>query len=104
MAESFFATLKSEFYYRRFWPTENRAKLELGAWIEDRYNRRLRHSSIGQLTPGGLRDATLQPPRGRTSSRITPCPPNGVKAIPRQEPHASCSDDRLRRTRRAERG
>ena len=46
MAESFFATLKTEFYYRRVWPTR-----EVGAWIEDRYNRRRRHSSIGDVTP-----------------------------------------------------
>jgi putative transposase len=51
MAESFFATLKTEFYYRRVWPTKTRAKLEVGAWIEDRYNRRRRHSAIGQISP-----------------------------------------------------
>ena len=51
MAESFFATLKTEFYYRRVWPTKNRAKVEVGAWIEDRYNRRRRHASIGQISP-----------------------------------------------------
>jgi len=51
MAESFFATLKTEFYYRRIWPTRAGAKLAVGDWIEDRYNRRRRHSSIGQLSP-----------------------------------------------------
>jgi IS30 family transposase len=51
MAESFFATLKTEFYYRRVWPTKIRAKLAVGAWIEDRYNRRRAHSSIGQISP-----------------------------------------------------
>lgn len=51
MAESFFATLKTEFYYRRAWPSKARAKREVGAWIEDRYNRRRRHSSIGQISP-----------------------------------------------------
>jgi putative transposase len=51
MAESFFATLKTEFYYRRVWPTRARAKTEVGAWIEDRYNRLRRHSSIGQISP-----------------------------------------------------
>ena len=51
MAESFFATLKTEFYYRRVWPTQARAKLEVGAWIEDRYNRRRRHSALGQISP-----------------------------------------------------
>jgi transposase InsO family protein len=51
MAESFFATLKTEFYYRRVWPSKSQAKREVGAWIEDRYNRRRRHSSIGQISP-----------------------------------------------------
>ncbi len=51
MAESFFATLKTEFYYRRVWPTQAGAKLAVRAWIEDRYNRRRRHSSIGQISP-----------------------------------------------------
>ena len=51
MAESFFATLKTEFYYRRVWATRARAKTEVGAWIEDRYNRRRRHTPIGQISP-----------------------------------------------------
>ena len=51
MAESFFATLKTEFYYRRVWPTKAGASIAVGAWIEDRYNRRRRHSSIGQISP-----------------------------------------------------
>ncbi len=51
MAESFFATLKTEFYYRRVWPTKKHAKTEVGAWIEDRCNRRRRHASLGQITP-----------------------------------------------------
>ena len=44
-------SLKTEFYYRRVWPTQTGAKLAVGAWIEDRYNRRRRHSSIGQISP-----------------------------------------------------
>jgi transposase InsO family protein len=51
MAESFFATLKTEFYYRRVWPTKAGASKAVGAWIEDRYNRRRRHSSLGQISP-----------------------------------------------------
>ncbi len=51
MAESFFATLKTEFYYRRVWPTKNGARLAVGQWIEDRYNRRRRHASLGQVSP-----------------------------------------------------
>jgi putative transposase len=51
MAESFFATVKTEFYYRRIWPPRAGATTAVGAWIEDRYNRRRRHSSIGQISP-----------------------------------------------------
>ena len=51
MAESFFATLKTEFYYRRVWSTRKTARIAVGEWIEDRYNRRRRHASIGQITP-----------------------------------------------------
>jgi len=51
MAESFFATCKTEFYYRRVWPTKKRARVEVGQWIEDRYNRRRRHASIAQISP-----------------------------------------------------
>ena len=51
MAESFFATLKTEFCYRRVWPTKKRAEIEVGAWIEDRYNRRRRHASLVQISP-----------------------------------------------------
>jgi len=51
MAESFFATLKTEFYYPRVWPTKTAAKLAVGNWIEGRYNRLRRHSAIGQISP-----------------------------------------------------
>ena len=51
MAESFFATLKTEFYYRRVWPTKAGAARAVGDWIEDRYNRRRRHSALGQISP-----------------------------------------------------
>ena len=33
MAESFLATLKTEFYYQRVWPTKKAARLELGKWM-----------------------------------------------------------------------
>lgn len=46
MAESILATRKTEFYHRRAWPSR-----EVGAWIEDRCNRRRRHTSLGQLSP-----------------------------------------------------
>ncbi|TFB59997.1 hypothetical protein E3N94_03130 [Cryobacterium sp. Sr3] len=33
------------------WPSKNKASKEVGAWIEDRYNRRRRHTSLGQVSP-----------------------------------------------------
>ena len=50
-AESFWSTFKTEFYDRHNWPTKAEAKLASGRWIEERYNRHRRHSSIGMLTP-----------------------------------------------------
>jgi putative transposase len=50
-AESFWSTLKTEFYNRHHWPTKAQARLATGAWIEERYNRTRRHSSIGMISP-----------------------------------------------------
>ena len=50
-AESFWSTLKTEFYNRRSWATKAEARLAVGTWIEDRYNRRRRHSAIGTISP-----------------------------------------------------
>ena len=49
--ESFWATLKVEFYDRYVWPTKAAAKLAVGDWIERVYNRRRRHSSLGMICP-----------------------------------------------------
>lgn len=51
MAESFWATLKVEFYYRRTWPTKALARREVPEWITRTYNTRRRHSALGMLTP-----------------------------------------------------
>lgn len=51
MAESFWATLKVEFYYRRAWPTKALAKREVAAWITRTYNNHRRHSALGMRTP-----------------------------------------------------
>jgi transposase InsO family protein len=50
-AESFWSTLKSEFYNRYTWPTKIAARLAVGDWIERIYNRRRRHSKIGMISP-----------------------------------------------------
>ena len=73
MAESFFATVKTEFYDRRIWPTRARALRDVSAWIEDRYNRRRRHSSIGQVTPVDFEmHYSSQAPEIQLA--LTPCP------------------------------
>lgn len=50
-AESFWSTLKTEFYHRHHWTTKKEAKQAVGAWIEERYNRKRRHSAIGMISP-----------------------------------------------------
>jgi putative transposase len=50
-AESFFAALKNELYYRHSWPTRARARFAVAEYIEVFYNRRRLHSSLGYHTP-----------------------------------------------------
>ncbi len=50
-AESFFAALKNEMYYRRSWPTRARARFAVAEYIEVFYNRRRLHSTLGYRTP-----------------------------------------------------
>jgi transposase InsO family protein len=51
VAESFFAALKNEMYYRASWPTRARAKFAVAEYIEVFYNRRRLHSTLGYRTP-----------------------------------------------------
>ncbi|MDK8846976.1 IS3 family transposase [Corynebacterium sp. MSK297] len=51
MAESFWSTLKTEFYDRRKWRTRDEARKAVARWIEIVYNRRRRHSAIGMVSP-----------------------------------------------------
>jgi putative transposase len=51
VAESFFATLKNEMYYRHTWPTQARARLAVAEYIEVFYNRKRLHSTLGYRTP-----------------------------------------------------
>jgi transposase InsO family protein len=50
-AESFFAALKNEMYYRQAWPTRAHARFAIAEYIEVFYNRRRLHSTLGYHTP-----------------------------------------------------
>lgn len=47
LCESFWSTLRHEFYQRRVWPTRAEARTRVAGWIEAVYNRKRRHSSLG---------------------------------------------------------
>ncbi|MBS4727452.1 IS3 family transposase [Mycobacterium sp. SM1] len=66
--ESFWATLKVEFYDRYVWPTKAAAKLAVGDWIERVYNRRRRHSSLGMICPVEFENRLTQ-----TAQAARPC-------------------------------
>jgi putative transposase len=59
-AESFWATLKVEFYDRYLWSTKAAAKLAVGDWIERVYNRRRRHSALDMISPVDFEDRLTQ--------------------------------------------
>ena len=59
-AESFWTTVKVEFYDRYLWPTRAAAKLPVGDWIERVYNRRRRHSALGMISPVEYEDRFTQ--------------------------------------------
>ena len=51
MAESFWATLKTEYYYRRAFTIGDQVYTGVATWIEDFYNRRRIHTSLGGKSP-----------------------------------------------------
>jgi putative transposase len=51
MAETVFATLKTELIYRRSWPTRHDLEMEVFSYLEGFYNTRRRHSRLGNLSP-----------------------------------------------------
>ena len=50
MSESFWSTLKTEFYDRKKWPTRDGARQAVARWIDIVYNRRRRHSANGMVS------------------------------------------------------
>ena len=51
VSESFFATYKKELIHTRPWPTITDLKRETDDWIDNYFNTRRRHSTLGYLTP-----------------------------------------------------
>jgi transposase InsO family protein len=49
--ESFWSTLKTEYYNRHTFATKAAAKQGVGAWLEGTYNRTRRHSALGMISP-----------------------------------------------------
>ncbi|QMV84751.1 IS3 family transposase [Corynebacterium hindlerae] len=70
MSESFWSTLKTEFYDRKKWATCNEARNAVAQWIEVVYNRRRIHSSLGMKTPVAFENAINNDPTKPNS--ITP--------------------------------
>jgi transposase InsO family protein len=56
VAESFFATLKTELLHRQSWPTRRQARTAIFEYIEAFYNRQRRHSTLGYLSPADFED------------------------------------------------
>jgi putative transposase len=51
VAESFFATLKTELLHRTTWSTHQQARSAIFEYLEGFYNRQRRHSKLGFLSP-----------------------------------------------------
>jgi transposase InsO family protein len=62
VAESFFATIKTELLHRQSWPTHQAAHQAIFEYIEGWYNTRRRHSSLDYLSPAAYEATTLTPP------------------------------------------
>ncbi|MER7009750.1 IS3 family transposase [Dactylosporangium sp. NPDC000555] len=58
VAESFFATIKTELMHRQAWPTRAAARQAIFEYIEGWYNTRRRHSSLGYLSPAAFENST----------------------------------------------
>ncbi len=66
VAESFFATLKTELVYRSAWPTRGAMRGAIFEFIEVFYNRRRLHSALGYCSPAEYEATTF--PRARSAS------------------------------------
>jgi transposase InsO family protein len=62
VAESFFATIKTELLHRQAWPTHAAARQALFEFIEGWYNTRRRHSTLGYRSPAAYEATAISPP------------------------------------------
>jgi transposase InsO family protein len=61
VAESFFATIKTELLHRKPWPTRAAARQAIFEYVEGWYNIRRRHSSLGYLSPAAYEAGSISP-------------------------------------------
>ena len=59
VAESFFSSLKKERIRNQIYPTREIAKADVFDYIEGFYNRRRRHSHIGDVSPEAFERASV---------------------------------------------
>ena len=59
VAESFFAALKNEMYYRRSFATREEVRFAAIGFIESYYNCRSPHSTIGYRVPADVMDESF---------------------------------------------
>lgn len=57
--ESFWSTLKTELYNRHTFDTRTEAIHAVSSWVETVYNRRRRHSALGQIPPVAFERRTI---------------------------------------------
>lgn len=63
LAESFFATFKTELVDRRAWPTRHAARQAIFEWIEVFYNRQRLHSALAYCPPTAFEERMATMPR-----------------------------------------
>jgi transposase InsO family protein len=61
VAESFFATIKTELLHRRAWPPQAAARQAIFEYVEGWYNTRRRHSALGYLSPAAYEAGAINP-------------------------------------------
>jgi len=85
VAESFFATLKTELIYRQIWPSRRVAKSAIFEFIAGWYNQHRRHSTLGYLSPSDVERRTpqLPSPPNRTLHQMGSSPQDNVGGLRR---------------------